>query len=569
MNKNDFYDRFQLLLENTKDRNELDSKHDGLIHWFGEYFLGIDPDEIKERIVKDSHAEGIDSILIDQKNYQIYFIQAKNVEKYENTRKHFPETDLRSTFEGFRLLMGDYKNKITPELENLVDEFHELERTATYKTEILFLAMKQPPIDKKYITHFKQDFPRVNVTFYDFNSLQNIYENRYLFLRLSPPEKISLEVTTTIVSKNTPHKSMVFICKGKEIAKIYNDYKERILDQDLRYSLGTKSKAINSQILQTASDKNRSENFWYFNNGITIVCDEITESVSGKLINLKNAQIINGAQTTCALNEAFQQGILEDNVEVLVKAIESSNKDFIQSVTLYTNYQNPIRLRDLCANDEIQIKIKKILYDSYGYYYDRKRGEFESEFPTLETRKKAFGLEYKEKVVNNENAGQAFLAMYLYKPAQAKNEKGRIFLKETAGYYNDIFDENDDVITEKLLLSWKLLKYIETHKKAYNKEYKAALELPEIESSEVYRYDFLLHSEYFILNILKDFIENLGINIVSDRNSIISTIEKIEHGDDKIKEFYEAIKDRLEEYISELRVDPKYYHNKFFKKNPL
>ena len=84
MNENDFYDRFQLLLENTKDRNELDSKHDALIQWFGEYFLGIDPDEVKERIVKDSHAEGIDSILIDQKNYRVYFIQAKNVEKYEN-----------------------------------------------------------------------------------------------------------------------------------------------------------------------------------------------------------------------------------------------------------------------------------------------------------------------------------------------------------------------------------------------------------------------------------------------------------------------------------------------------
>lgn len=565
MEETDFFDRFTKLLENTRDRYDLDTKHDALIAWFGEYCLGIDPDDVVERIIKDSHAEGIDSILIDRIDYKILFVQAKTADTFENTQKNFEENDLKLTFEGFRLLMGDYKGKITPELENLVDEFHELDSTDTYKTEILFLALKKKPTDEKFVVNFRRDFGEVDVSFYDFDELHRVYENKYLSLRASPPEKISFEVLGKIVEKDTPYKSRVFTCKGRDIAKVYNDYKDRILDQDVRYSLGIKSKVINRQILQTAGDENRSMKFWYFNNGITIVCHEITQSASEKVINLKDAQIINGAQTTCALYEAFQAGELKDNVEVLVKAIESSEKDFIQSVTLYTNFQNPIKLRDLCSNDEIQIKIKKILFDSYRYYYDRKRGEFDSEYPTPEAKRNLLGPQYKTKVVNNENAAQAFLSMYLNKPAQSKNEKGRIFLKEAAGFYNDIFNEKDDILPEKLLLSWKLLKYIELYKKAYNRDYKAAIELPKKESAEVYRCDFLLHSEYFILNILREFIVDSGINIISDRRDIINIINEIDNDVEKIKRFYVTIKDELESYISELRKDPKYYHNKFFK----
>lgn len=215
----------------------------------------------------------------------------------------------------------------------------------------------------------------------------------------------------------------MFTTKAEEIAKIYNDYKERIFQQNVRYSLGMRVKSINRLILETAVNNDESDKFWYFNNGITIVCDKIKPSTSGKVINLKNAQIINGAQTTYALFEAYQNGDLKDNVEVLIKAIEASDKKFIENVTLYTNSQNAIRLRDLLSNLQIQVNIQKILLDSYKYFYERKRGEFDSLYPTLDAKRKLLSDNYKEKLISNENAAQAFLALYLNKPAQAKREE--------------------------------------------------------------------------------------------------------------------------------------------------
>ena len=566
MNEQDFFSRFIRLLENTKERYELENIHDALIMWFGENYLFLDPEETKERIVSDKHAEGVDSILIDQVNYNLYFIQAKTVDNFDNAKKNFPENDVKSTLGGVQfLLQGDYKGKITPELENLVNEYHELDRTGDYKAKILFLTLKKKTVDDKFIKNFKNDFKQIEVEFYDFDKLFDFYENKYLILREDPPKKISFEVLTNLLSKDTPHKSRVFTCKGKELARMYNDYRERIFQQNVRYSLGVRSKSINKQILETAIDNKRSEDFWYFNNGITIICKKINETTSGKVINLNNGQIINGAQTTYALHEAYQKGVLKNDVEVLIKAIETDDKNFVESVTLCTNSQNAIRLRDLCSNDEIQLKIQKILRGSYRYFYERKRGEFYSLYPTIEGKRKLLGNDYKVKVFSNENAAQSFLAMFLDKPAQAKSEKGRIFLKDRAGFYDDIFNKDDEILAEKILMSWKLLKYIEALKKDYKKKYREAESLSESEKVEIYKYDFLVHSEYFILNIFKDFLKDEKYDI-NKKNDLLDIISKIDKKDQIIQKIYQIIKDELTKYINDkLKLQPGYYHNKFFK----
>lgn len=193
MNENVFFDRFSGLLTNTKDRYDLNDIHDSLIVWFCENYLSIDPNEVKERIVKDSHAEGVDAVLIDEINYRLIFIQAKTVSNFENTKNNFQENDLKLTFEGFRFLAkGDYRGQITPELENLINEYHELDKTGNYKTSIIFLTLKKPPLDEKFITNFKLDFRDVEVLFFDFDKLFDFYKNEYLAKTASPHKKFLL-----------------------------------------------------------------------------------------------------------------------------------------------------------------------------------------------------------------------------------------------------------------------------------------------------------------------------------------------------------------------------------------
>lgn len=565
MNDSTFFDRFNNLLQKTKTDYDLDSIHDALIAWFGENVLKLDPNEIKERIVIDAKAEGIDAILIDEKNFDLIFCQAETAENIESTKKHFKEEKLKSTLEGVRYLINEnYKGKITPELENLADEYHELDITGDYKTKIFIITLKKETEDKKYIEAYKTSFPDIEIKFFDFDFIKDFYINEYLVSKSPPPEKISFKVMTNILDKTEPYKAMVFSSKAEELAKLYNDYRERIFQQNVRFSLGLKSKSINRQILDTAIDTERSKNFWYFNNGINIVCKEIRPSTSKKIINLIDAQIINGAQTTYSLYEAYKNGNLNDNAEVLIRVVETDDKNFADLVTLYTNSQNAIRLRDLCSNDEIQTKTQKIFKDSYSYFYERKRGEFESLYPTNEAKIKSFGKDYEEKIISNENAAQTYLAFYENKPAEAKSSKKRIFLKDEGGFYNLIFNLKDEILTEKFLLSWTLLKYISNRKKEYLDEYKKAQTLDGKERNKIYAYDFILHSEYYTLNLFKDFLlyNKLDSN---KREDILKIYSIIKCEDGFILDIYKEIIETIKEYVSILSKDPTYYHNKFFK----
>ena len=568
MNEKDFFDRFKRVLNRMKELYNLDNLHDALIVWYAENVLFLDPEDTIERIVTDRHGESVDAFLVDENNSKLIFVQAKTVDDFNHTKNNFPENDIKKTLEGVRFLIkGEYKGKITPELENLVDEYHDKEKKGIYKTQILFLTLKQKPTDYKFIESFEKEFENLEVEIVDFTRLKDFYENDYLVRLSEPPKKISFQVKTNILKKDNPYKSRVFTVKAEEIARMYSEHKETIFQQNVRYFLGLRSKSINEQIYHTAIKNETSHLFWYFNNGITMICKKINISTSEKVIFLERPQIINGAQTTYALYKAYEEGNLKDEAEVLIRVIETDDKDLIESITLYTNSQNAIRLRDLCSNDKIQIKIQKTV-EGYNYFYERKRGEFDNKYPTKEEKRKVLGNNYQERVISNEKAAQAFLAFYLDKPAQAKSGKKRIFMKDESGFYRDIFDENDEILSEKLIFAWKLLSFIEKRKQLFKKIYTKLNEISKDDEKEkIYKFDFILHSEYFILNLFKDFLKNKGYNIENNRNDILKLIEIMENDEEPniMKEIYDQIIKTLAEYIEEVRKQPNYYHNKFFK----
>ena len=184
MTKEDFFGRFCKTLENTKRIYELDgdgdSLHDSLILWFGENYLSLDPDEIKPRIVKDSCAEGVDALLIDDIDKRLIFVAAKTVKTFDKTADNFSETDVKSTLAGVRFLInGEYKGKITPKLEDLVNEYHALDKTGDYKALVIFLAFKKLPVSNKYMENFEKEFSRIKCDFFDFDSLYDFYNNVY------------------------------------------------------------------------------------------------------------------------------------------------------------------------------------------------------------------------------------------------------------------------------------------------------------------------------------------------------------------------------------------------------
>ncbi len=103
-------------------------------------------------------------------------------------------------------------------------------------------------------------------------------------------------------------------------------------------------------------------------------------------------QIINGGQTAYTLSRLYEDYVLNekevgifDNKEVLLKIITFHPDDItsdteyltlIEEISKATNQQSEVKEADRRSNDQIQIQLQKHLFEKYGWFYERKRGEY-------------------------------------------------------------------------------------------------------------------------------------------------------------------------------------------------
>jgi hypothetical protein len=223
---------------------------------------------------------------------------------------------------------------------------------------------------------------------------------------------------------------------------------------NVRSFFGIEKNPVNSEIFKTCtSDNGDSTLFWFLNNGITIVCEhfDFTNDPDHPMVDLKNVQIVNGCQTAVTLREAYDKGMLKDHVNVLLRIYETKDPSLTSRITLTTNNQNKIVGRDLKANDAVQTDIQKIMFDRFGYFYERKGREFSELSPDKKTR-----------IIPNDKAGQAYLAIVRKKPSIARGFAGRVWEQ----HYDDIFNHTT---VEDLLLAYKIHVFCNRMSRAFMK----------------------------------------------------------------------------------------------------
>jgi hypothetical protein len=549
-------------LDRTRETESLLDVSKAFAFWIGKNYLHLtDDDDTKERICDGSNDQGIDAIFFDEADRIVHIINVTTVTTFDNTGKYLPETDVKVVCEGFRLITkGDYRDKLNPKLEDLTKEYHEKINIGGWKVRITLFHLCKGPAVRTYSDMLTKEFPDVDFSYVSFDGIQKSYQD-YLSYQDPAPEKVLLHIIGGVLKKEDVVRSRVFTVSAKSLVEVFLTNRTSIFQRNIRYFLGDRSKSINAEIEKTASDPELSKRFWYFNNGITIICDKVEIPPPEEVAILYRMQIINGAQTTYSLVEAYSSKALQEDARVLVKVIESKKSDFIDDVTLYTNNQNPVNLRDLASREKVQTSVQKSLR-AYKHFYERKRGEFLALYPTEEIRQKEFGADWKHKIISNEKAAQSFMAFYLNLPAQAKSAKRRIFIRGETGFYDQIF--RDDVLPEQFLASFKLLEFVERQSDGYSKQYDVADKLEEKDRNELYKYDFILHSDFFILNLLRDFLLRSGLEF--DQEGCRSIANMADASERFLDKAYETINELIREFVEKRKTEDKtYYHTKFFK----
>lgn len=185
---------------------------------------------------------------------------------------------------------------------------------------------------------------------------------------------LDLRDTVRRYDKENGIESWVVTVTAAEIARLYRKTGPRIFARNIRGFLG--STEINKGMSYTL--RQEPEKFWYYNNGVTIVCDKaihVQERGENRL-RIENPQIINGQQTTRVLaeNPSSRASVL---VRVTAFRRETTEGEevfgrLLENVVAATNRQNPIYASDLRANDSEQVRLERELFKRH-YLYVRKR----------------------------------------------------------------------------------------------------------------------------------------------------------------------------------------------------
>jgi hypothetical protein len=212
-------------------------------------------------------------------------------------------------------------------------------------------------------------------------------------------------------------KGIVCSATAADIASlVLKDSNGALFDANIRRFLG-KGKAVNAEILKTASSSESSYLFWFLNNGITIVCDSCDpiSDPDHPAVRVKNLQIVNGCQTATALAHAFKDGSLAPETRVLLKIFQTTDPSLASRIVLTTNNQNRISSRDLKANDPVQQDMQRG-FARYKLLYEHKLNQYAN-------TKCSSG----ERIVSNEDVGQAYLAIALKKPSDGRRRKYKVW----------------------------------------------------------------------------------------------------------------------------------------------
>jgi hypothetical protein len=256
-------------------------------------------------------------------------------------------------------------------------------------------------------------------------SLLNRQERRARSIDVDIPIRYDANTPSLIRYDSQGLKGIICTAAARDLASIVNsDTGGALFDSNIRRFLG-RNRTVNAEILNTATDAATSYLFWFLNNGITIVCDHcdpVTDP-DNPILKIVNLQIVNGCQTATALAHAAHDGTLRPDTRVMLKVFETTDASLAARIVVTTNNQNRISSRDLKANDGVQQDMQR-RFEQYNLLYEHKVNQYAS--ATL-----APG----QKIVSNEKVGQAFLAIALKKPSDARRRKYKVW----ADYYRDIF----------------------------------------------------------------------------------------------------------------------------------
>lgn len=353
-------------------------------YWVLDKLFYEDEELIEEKII-DYHDLGIDAYEIYEDTKDIYLIQNKYFSETSSITAEYVKNDflLRAIT---ALENGTYRK--SEELQSTFTKYKNHSDFAVYLQ--LFVTNNNKCIEAdEYIKKFNLEHTRYHARIFYLNDIEERYYGEIKQVKKNITVNVESVNKGTILNINSDGYKLENIIDARyvltPVVSIYRLYRESIekgypiFDMNIREYLG--NKGVNKDIYNTLLDSEERKNFFYYNNGITVICDKMSKITTqpseynmNAVFKIDNPQIVNGCQTVNSIYEALKNvdpTVLEKEYKdsfVMLKILEIDRDNSVEdtlykNIVTYNNSQNAIDEKTFQANTEmfnrLQIEFEK------------------------------------------------------------------------------------------------------------------------------------------------------------------------------------------------------------------
>ena len=456
-----FKDQLNHLLEsiaadrNLLGRNGKPSADRALPYWFLETFLGYTEVTSADDITEGYSDLAVDAVVISDDEAVVHFYQFKNP---SNQNNGIEGGAVDKVISGIELILQNRHSKISSQrLRDKIDEIRQKPR-AGYVIHFVSTGGGLPGDGKAKLDALCERWATrgtspLKYDCTDIADLQVLYYNKTVptldaTVVLKPPrEPYKIQIGS--------HRSFVFHFAAADIAKLYEEHGEKILQQNIRTFEGDTE--TNLAIYRTATGRD-SQDFYYFNNGVTILSDSCDYDPFQGSLSISRPQIVNGGQTVRVLAKAWADKKLKGDVFTTVRVLTSDNdRTFAGNVAVNLNNQTVVKSSFLRSNHPEIIQLAGTL-QTKGYYLERREGELESLTDVEKANiERSIHHSISDYTIRLQPACQSYIAFFHTNVDIAKRNPKQIFISAAAGGYFEAFITSG-LTAEKFIFAWELYK---------------------------------------------------------------------------------------------------------------
>ncbi|MFJ4095254.1 AIPR family protein [Kitasatospora sp. NPDC089913] len=332
------------------------------------------------RIFDGDDDRGLDAIAVEVRSAQprICLVQAK---WSDNLKGGFGETEVDRMFRGLNRMLDLQYSKFNSRFQQFVPEIEQAFEVGTPKITLVLALMRTAPLDESTKELIEEKLAELNQVeeMVDYKVLDLRDFHRAILGDAAAPRIDARVRLDGFVQESTPYKALYGTMTAADLADLYGEHRRGLFARNIRDNLDLTD--VNIKIRNTLLEE--PEHFWYFSNGITMLCETIKpvgKAVPGKVgdFQLIGASVVNGAQTVSAIHRAYTadpETAQYGRVMVRLISLEDCPPGFGDHVTTNTNTQNPIEERDFKSLDKVQVQLRDDFALMLHLSYVIKRGE--------------------------------------------------------------------------------------------------------------------------------------------------------------------------------------------------